>query len=387
MKKWILYSVLLCIPLILSACSNKDRIVIDKEIKDNPVLKRYVLGGNASLYTPGDFGYQIESDQLDWEELATVLLAGDNDYDFLILSSGDQIARRLRDIKAYENLNEVEGIEDLLAGCYDYISDAAIDDSGNVWMLPIGVECPLLIYNPDKCEEYDIEINSKYTYEKFIKDIEALPDDETVNYNILYYYMTGDIIDKYMLNYAIKDNKSTFDTDIFKKYAEIIKEYDAKVTSNDEYFGKGIDLHTNSSKFLLSMNRGTNFLNDFLQYDYFRAAAMPGLEEGQNTKSVAECFIIIINPNSKKTKWVKDYLGEVCKSLKADKRSLMLNDTEFKNNQLMSDIQNVYADAEILFSYPYEILLDELKEYRFGDKPLNELISELERKMNMYLNE
>lgn len=188
-------------------------------IKDNPVLKSYVLGS----YVPEGYGYQIESKQLNYTEMATVLLAGDSDYDFLILSSNDQLARRMRDIKAYENLNDIEGIKNLLDGCFNYISDAAIDSSGNIWMLPIAVECPLLIYNPDNCEKNGIEINNKYTYDKLIKDIGALQNDESVVYNIPYYYMTNDIINKYVLDYAIKDNKSIFDTDVFKKYVEIIK--------------------------------------------------------------------------------------------------------------------------------------------------------------------
>lgn len=135
------------------------------------------------------------------------------------------------------------------------------------------------------------------------------------------------------------------------------------------------------------MERGISSLNKFNNYDYFRAAAMPGLEEGKDTKSIADCYMIIVNPNSKRIKWVKDYLGEVCKSIKADKNFLMLKDIEFKDNQLMTDIQNVYANAEILFCYPYEIVSDEIGTYRFGEKTLDDTIREIERKMNMYLNE
>ena len=130
-------------------------------IKENPVLKAYTLN---SSYQPNGFGYQIEYEELDETELATVLMAGDSDYDIAILDASHEISRNILDVGAYYSLNSFEGIEEFLNQCWDYVKDAALASDGSIWMLPIKVECPILIYNKNLSKDYAMDINALKTY-------------------------------------------------------------------------------------------------------------------------------------------------------------------------------------------------------------------------------
>lgn len=70
---------------------------------------------------------------------------------------------------------------------------------------------------------------------------------------------------------------------------------------------------------------------------------------------------IVVNPNSAKRKWVLSYMEEVCKG--------------------------IHADAVVCFGYPEEIIGEELYRYRMEGQSYEDTVSELERKMDMYLNE
>lgn len=370
-------------------------------IKDNPVLKSYVIGGKT-LYSPAGYGYTIDSTELNYDELAIRLLAGDSDYDFLVLSTYDQMASWMRDLGAYEPLNDVDGLESFLDKCFDYIKDAAILDNKDIWMLPIGIECPIIIYNQKLLDEYGLKIEDINSCEEFVNIMADLPQDGSVFYDLPYYYMTEYIINLYLHYYCIKDNKANFDTEIFRRYAQLMKRYDINVMNDEKLFNYRIESNTQHDKLLndksykdsiyaklmVKMERGMtdSKFKEYSEYDFFRAAAVPGLEEGSKTKILADCIMIVVNPKSKKTVWLKDYLSRLCKSLKEDQNSCMLKDLKFSDNILRQDIQDIYAEAEIFFQYPYE-LTDPLTDYRLNDKPLDEVIKEIERRFEIYLNE
>lgn len=181
-----------------------------------------------------------------------------------------------------------------------------------------------------------------------------------------------------------------------------MKRYDINVMNDEKLFNYRIESNTQHDKLLndksykdsiyaklmVKMERGMtdSKFKEYSEYDFFRAAAVPGLEEGSKTKILADCIMIVVNPKSKKTVWLKDYLSRLCKSLKDDQNSCMLKDLKFSDNILRQDIQDIYAEAEIFFQYPYE-LTDPLTDYRLNDKPLDEVIKEIERRFEIYLNE
>jgi len=229
-----------------------------------------------------------------------------------------------------------------------------------------------------------------------------LPIDGSVYYDLPYFYMTNNIINLYLHYYGIKDNKANFDTDLFRRYAQLMKKYDRAVLNDVRLFDYRLDIYVHDgklsereahkdllySKIFIEMERGMprSKLREYSGYEFIRAAAVPGLEEGSKTKTLADCILIVANPKSKKLPWLKDYLSKLCKVLEEDENLYMLKDLKFSDNILRQDIQDIYAEAEIFFQYPYE-LTDPLEDFRLRDKPLDEAIKEIEQKFDIYLNE
>ncbi len=367
-------------------------------IKDNPVLKCYSV---TNFYLPKELGYKIDYCKVGWSELATALMAGDSNYDFAILSSGYEEAKSIRNLGAYEPLNAVDGVDGLLEQCFDYIKEAATIN-GDIWMLPIGVECPVLVYNSEVFRSFGIDIKTINTYEKFFDVILTFSKDSSLDYGAGITYMTSDIVNKYLAYYAIEDNKAHFKTELFEKYANIMYKnieysnsgsiYTRYVSDHyDPIKANGIGMEEYKdfyyTKVAFDMMRSMSWLYNYYPYEYLKAIAMPGLEEDKELKSIAECYFIILNPSSKNLDLMKEYLTEVCEVLKGDTNSFMRKDLDFSDIPLRQQVQEIYAQGEVYFQEPYEIVGDELSAYYYEGKSLDEAVAEMERKMNMYLRE
>lgn len=83
-----------------------------------PALKAYTL---SKFYLPEQYGYAVDYEGILAEDMAMILLAGDSDYDFLVLDSAHDIAGNIRRTGAYYPLNELPGMNELLADCHAYV--------------------------------------------------------------------------------------------------------------------------------------------------------------------------------------------------------------------------------------------------------------------------
>ncbi len=358
-----------------------------------PALKAYTLN---NTYLPQYYGYTIDYEQVLAEEMAMILLAADSDYDFLVLDSAHDLAGNIRRTGAYYPLGDLAGMEELLADCHAYVREAATAPNGNLWMLPLEMECPVLLYNEEGMKKNGAEMAQMNTYTKFIDWVVGLPkDDDACLYSVPYYLMTNNILYQYLGNYAIQDKKSDFHTDVFHTYMDIMRKYDARVNAEEIIFDTERYADTTNqdeyySKILFSMLRSSMLRKGdayhYAEYDYFHAAPVPMLEE-KKFKNQAEAWMIVVNPNSKKLKWVLTYLEEVCKGIRADKNSFMLQTNDFSDRPLWQEVHGIIADAEVYFAYPEEIIADELYRYRMEGQSYEDTVNEMERKMNMYLNE
>ena len=383
---------------------NNSKLIEENPVrKEKPVLKAYTL---SSSYNPEFLGYEIKYEELYETDLATILLSGDSDYDFVVLDASHQIAGNMRDIGAYHELSSVQGIEQYLGQCHEYIYTASKNGDGGIWMFPIEIDIPVLIYNEPLCKEYGFNIEAIDTYEKFIDQTIQLQDNDELHYNIPYYLMTIDITNKYIANYAITNHKSNFHTEVFQTYLEIMNQYDTRVNNGEWIFGEPIGSdaphelgglskeefekqYFNNTLFdmIISTQMDNIYSFQYNKYDFFQVAAMPSLEEGKELKSIADCYFIVVNPNSKNIPYVEEYLSKLSENIVVEASSLMLKSMEAQDNRLKSDTHQIAKEAKILFAYPYEIISDEMRAYRLEGQSYEETVSEMERKMDMFLNE
>lgn len=357
------------------------------------VLKGYTI--NES-YNPPWCGYRIDMEQVLESEMALMLQAGDADWDFLLVDTGHQIMRDIQRTGAYYPMNASEGAVTLLDRTHAYVKKAATAENGDIWMLPYELSCPILIYNENLQKEYNIDFAKLDSYETLITLLESLPTKGTPQYSFYFTLLKLDIINKYIRNHAIADNKADFHKEFYRPYLEFIGKYDARLAQGEPVFqtdiARGIEPQTKEEfeNILVKMESSEaaiEYSEDYAKHNYFRAAAMPDLIAGEALKNEVMAWAIVVNPNSKNLKWVLQYVDELSMEVCMDNTSFMLTDNDFSDTPLWQDIHEIVADGVIYFQYPYEIVSHELRKYILEGQSYEDTVSEMERKMNMYLNE
>ncbi len=367
----------------------------------------------SSLYKPvSGIGYEVIVEELDKETIATKLLAGDSDFDLMILSSEYDLARQIERTGAYVPLNEVEEVESYLDSCFDYIRETATADSGAVWAFPYEVDTRVMVYQPDVCEKYGVDFSGELTYSEFIENLKGLQavaiEDE------LYIQISTfcwQALQQYIVNYGLESGVAQFDTEMFRTFAPKLKEMvfrEFYYGVEPSYIGIGTydELREAVEKFYDSYTLGvlwkdeleqqSGLINDFagasftaglFDFDFFEARSMPSIMEGKEEKGVAYTTFYVVNPNSKRKEEVMEYLTMVARHLEKNESIYRTETLIGDYSELEKQIHGVYADAEIFFDYPEDVVGAEYMNYLTGEIDLEELIQEAERKFNIYLKE
>lgn len=123
-------------------------------------IKRYDLSGvtisgdpirviSSRYFTEQPFaaGSEIQTEQVSNEGFALKVLSLDKGYDAAMISSDQSAAHDVKEKGSFYPLNDVSGVSEYLDRCFPYIKDAVTDEDGNIRMLPINVEIPLIVYN------------------------------------------------------------------------------------------------------------------------------------------------------------------------------------------------------------------------------------------------
>ena len=379
-------------------------------IKEAEPLK---IASISRMYKPvSGLGYQVSLEYLESEEMALKLLAGDSDFDLMILSSEYDLAGQIERTGAYEALNEVEGIEEYLESCFDYIGNAATADNGAVWMLPYEVETNVFVYQPEVCEKYGVDFSGELTYEAFLddwKDLQEVAVKDSLQINIRTIWWQ--VVQQYIADYAVMEGEAQFDTEVFRAWAPILKE----IYENEGNYGSGPELKTGMTleelreevqkfydscafgildKIELEQEYGMrDYVNDvsytanIFDFDFFEARSMPSIVEGEEKSGVAHTCFYVINPNSKRKEEAKEYLATLAESLAEIESIYRTKVLKGEYSKLEVQVHDVYADAEIFFAYPEDVVGAEYMEYMTGEIELEEMIREAERKFNIYLKE
>jgi len=358
-------------------------------------------------------GYELDVEELDSETIAMKLLAGDSDFDLLLLSSEYDLARQIENIGAYVPLNGIEEIETYFESSFDYIGEAAKAENGAVWMLPYEVDCDVLIYQPKLCEQYGIDFTGDLTFAEFVDSwemIEKVAETDSIKYHV-WFKIWRKLLEYYLADYAVVDGEVQFDSELFRAYAPVMKKsWERKrsiqggpgnfpdnteegVRKQVQEFMESI-IFTVPSKSFLEMTYGLqDYVNgvfytaDIFDFDFFEARSMPSIEEGKKQSGVAYAKMCIINPNSDRKEEIKEYLAALADSLTKTESIYRTKELEGEYTKLELQVHEVYGDAKVFFDYPSDVVGSEYANYITGEIDLEELIREAERKFNIYLKE
>ena len=356
----------------------------------------------SKTYTPYQLGTcDVKAELVEPENnelMVTKLLAGDSDYDFMVLSSESSLAADIMRTGAYYALNDIPEVDGLLNRYHGYLKEAATAENGDIWMIPCGVDMPYVFYHEALCEEYGLDFTDM-DYLEFMERVESLPKDGEQTFSVPYYLMTGDITDKFDRIYGY-DNMSEAETELLRKYMEKIRAYDVPfhegkwwILSSEE---RAYYLSRESvENILFEMERTYNMvlgssMNNVIRSSSFRAVKTPDLEQGVSGPNTAMVTFLVINPNSAKLDLTLQYVSQLCEKLQKDTSLAfrqMSRGEDFSDNVLREDIYRLISEGEVKFSYPQDVVQDELWAYRNGKQEFDAMLEEIKRNIKMYREE
>ena len=391
--------VLSMLVVLLAGCGGEKK---KKEEETLQVPEDTLLGYTYSeVYTP----YQLSACDVkvemvqpeDNELMVTKLLAGDSDYDFMMLSTDSSLATDILRTGAYYALNDIPEAAGLLDRYHGYIKEAATTENGDIWMIPCGVNVSFVLCREDLCEEYGLDFDDM-TYLEFMEQVDALPKNGEHTFFTPYGLMTGDITSKFEQVYGY-ENMTEQETELLRSYMEKIRAYDVPfnegkwwLLSSEERPNQMSDESMKNIVFELerSDNMTLSSSLNFFRIDGFRAMKMPDLEEGVVCPSGVRVDFIVINPKSDKLELTLEYVSQLCEKLQKDTTNAirwMSRGEEFSDNVLREDIYRLISEGEVYSGYPYDVVGAELMAYRDGKQEFDAMLEEIKRNIKMYKEE
>lgn len=332
-------------------------------------------------------GSEIQLNQLSGEGFALKVLSLDKSYDAVMLRSDQSVANDIKEKGCFYPLNDVAGVSEYLDRCFPYIKEAVTDSEGNICMLPLSVEIPLIAYNEKNCSEKGIVLSMEL--EPFIQAVKQASNVSG------YYGCTRYWTVNTQLNGYLSDNKS-FDTDEFRRLAVLLKEectddvfkgnldiYAALMTAQynkeDAYYA---DIYKNMLfTQLLYHDQQITLLND----ENLRAASMPVTGSG---KSVAVCTFICVNPYSDRLPEILTFIENAVAKMSQCQNSYMIADqSTYASTAFAQDMYSIYEKGDICFQIPLEIYNEDFSRYCSDEITLDKFIAEADRKLSAYLKE
>lgn len=362
-----------------------------KSVKNNKEI--IILSPEIYSEVPYGCGYRINSRMLSDDEFALSVLAGNTDYDICMMTSEHSFSQNIRDRGAFYPLNDVPGVREYLDMCFPYIGEAASNSDGEIWMLPISVNVPCIMYSPQNCKKNEIIFTENTTWQYLFDTAERMYQNEEFRdkFQINEYQAASDILMRYNSNYAFSENKPSYNNDLFRNICTMTKEN--AVSSESLHtriisFSQYNDLSDYYSEYLFELTPQKFSPDSSLPYETLRAIPTPSLNEHE--KGCAECTYFCVNANSDNLPAALDFISTYCSYMTMRNDSYLFKDETvypYYGLPLSHDLYSIYSDAQIVFELPYEMFWDDYIRYRDGIISIDEFISEIERKTDMYMNE
>lgn len=398
------------------------RIRNGQYIRSQVPLKVYSVTTEYTL--PEGTGYTFDIENMSIDAITTAILAGDADYDLLLFSTDSPLAEQIRRTGAYEPLNQVEGVETYLNSSFDYIREAATAENGTIWMLPYEVDCNILVYQPEICRELGIDVEQSFSNEALLKARQVMSENsgtQKLYYKCNFFMEMRRIMEQYLADYAVVNGKADFRSELFRSHSELLMKYadsasggirnggihplnelsfSLEMTDEDvkeiytEYYERVALASVNKAELcrryggiIMEGKESTGEGYGLTTFDFLQIKPMPSLEPDKPQKSIAHATFLILNPNSKHLKEAKEYLTAFTDLLCTEESLSRTKTLSGTYTAAEHKAHEIYQNARIVFSYPEDVFWEEYGYYLKGEKTLDEVIPELERRLNAYLFE
>ena len=376
-----------------------ERIGVNDLIKGNTPI--HMLLCDEYIEEPYDNGYLVEKTLLDAEDYALKVLAQDSDFDVYLLSSRDSVSYNLKEKGAFYALNEVPGVMEYLDACFPYLKETATNEDGDIWMIPVEVATTALSYHREYSAMREIDL-SKMNFSEFLTLVEEVETKEPEKGKISTYMLVERLFLQYLEVY------DSFDTEDFRQYAKQLKQIEenaGRITGGAGYIGlafsKGVlyagddptytqeeleqipdflyELEIDSSSMLAKVEcLGSS--------DMIGVSAMPKMSKDMG--NIGTVILLAVNPEAKNLEFTLEYISAFCKYMMNQKDTFMLEDkTLYTDVPMIKEYYEVFKDGTVVFQMDESIYWDDFWAYLDGELELEEMIQEIERKLQIYVGE
>ena len=350
------------------------RITLDKYCKENPVIK-YISPENQ-VGEPFGCGYSMKRSELEEDKFALKLLSQDKDYDLCFMNTSSSFSYNIRKNGVFYPLNNVEGIGAYLDSCFPYVKEVAINENGDIWMLPIGVDIPGLVVNKEVVAKENIGLKNNMTYEEFYQVQDKMTQE-------LYQKADCSPFLLYQSFFAQFFNKQTgLDYNLLRSKMKLFHKYDSRLPYGNSFYP--------DDEFLYDYCKSAFFyevtLNLTTQERNLEVYAMPKLNA--TDKNIGTCSFLAVNPNSKNLKETLAYLADLISyTMEQDKIPLHFKQPVKEEGTLRQSIYDLYKNGEITFYMDRDVYVDGFFDVVENGADIEEYIKETKRKLDKYLNE
>lgn len=337
-------------------------------------------------------GYQIKKDKLSSGEFSLTVLSLDKNYDMVMLDSSESCAGEIKSKGSFYPLNDIPGVKEYIDGCFPGLKEAATNENGDIWMLPVSVDVPVIRYNVKNCAEKGISFSSDLS--DFISNINNAYDYPE------YFFCESYTVVRSMLTSYLSENDS-FDTDVFRNIAGIIrKNYFSKALRNDSKVSSAF-----SNKMFIDEEPWVPDSELYKEiYDKALFALTPYLSDQKNSigdenllaapiptvngVNSAFCTFISVNPNSEHLEETLLFIEKTVSRFANKKNGFTMADrTLYNDDPYTRSLYDIYANSKVFFTVPWEIYQDDFESYAKGVLELEDFIAEADRKLSAYLYE
>lgn len=350
------------------------RIALDSK-KMNYSVIRYISSNNIDA--PFGCGYTMERKELTQDKLAVKVLSQDKDYDLCYIDSSSYISHNIRKNGIFLPLNKLKRINEYLDACFPYVKEVAINENGDIWMLPVSVNIPGFLVNEEYLAKEAVPLENNITYEEFLAIYEKLDNDLLSKTSFNTYLLHNNFI-------AQTINKNM---NLDERFGDILK----KFQKYNNMIPKTIIPLDLNKDFLFDSFSNLNYFSESLKMiknpDSLRVYSMPKLDP--TDKNTGTCSFLIVNANSDNKKTVLAYLEDlIAYIMNQETTPFFFKEPVPEKDTLRGSIYDLYENGEISFyidSDTYSGLTEVIESG--SDQAIEEYIQETERKLRIYFNE
>lgn len=353
------------------------RLTLASVQRPNTVIRYITPGYQANA--PYGCGYMMERSELDYDKFILKILAQDPDYDLSLINSSYHSSYNLKQNGTFYPLNSVEGIEEYLDSCFPYVKEAAINEDGDIWMLPIAIDIPSLIVNEDMIRDKNIPFKNNMSYEEFLQGLNIITKEDYDKLNLHFYSFQWAFFDQYFHQFK------TFDSDLFRNKINLLKKYYDKIPEEIEHINYRFteDFYIVRERYQVSYESVLKYISE---NKLIKAYSMPKFEE--ESKNIGTVIFLTVNPNSDRLKDTLNYLSDwINYTMIAEEAPLYFSQPVPEVGTFRHSVYELYKNSDITFSLDKDLYMEGFDEVIELDKDIEEYISISDKKLDVYFNE